>query len=197
MIIFTPISENEQKQKPIIPKYDGMKMSLEDFLASEIDDPGFKYEWNNGILEVEEILKPHETKIYLNLHTRFLEYENLKKDYEMISEVESHLTTQNKIRKPDIGIFSKESIRNYTKGASFFPIVAIEIISPSNQVEETEKKVKEYFKEGVKLVWHIFPKFKEVRIYYSPKNIKVCTDNEICDMDEVLSEYKIGVDEIF
>ena len=42
MIIFTPILESESKEKLPLPKYDGIKMSLEDFLTTKVEDQGFK-----------------------------------------------------------------------------------------------------------------------------------------------------------
>ena len=44
-----------------------------------------------------------------------------------------------------------------------------------------ELKIKDYFQDDVKSVWCIFPRLKEVRIYTSPKLVKICTDHDICD----------------
>lgn len=197
MIIFTPIFEVEQKEKPLVPKYDGFKMSFEDFLNSKLEDQGFKYEWNNGIIEAEERLKTQEIKIYINLHDKFIQNSELIKNYQMISEVESHLTSQKKVRIPDISIFLKKDIQKYKVGEPFIPIVAIEIISPSNQAEELESKIVEYFKEGVALVWCIYPKLQQVKIYDSPKYTRTCVDEDICDMGSSIPSFKISVREIF
>ncbi len=197
MIVFTPIFESKPKEQFPFPKYDGIQMSLEDFLNSNFEESGFKYEWNNGVLEVEERLKPSEAVLYSNLHNKFIQNELLRDGYEMISEMECYLTSQKKVRIPDIGIFSKQEIRNFKKGNSFFPVIAIEIISPSNQIEEMELKIKDYFQEGVKSVWCIFPRLKEIRIYTSSKQVKIYTDNDICDAGDVIPDFRISVREIF
>lgn len=71
MIIFTPVLESETKEKPKIPKYDGIKMSLEDFLATDFKDPGFKYEWKDGMVEAEDNVKFSEQRIVFNLQESF------------------------------------------------------------------------------------------------------------------------------
>jgi hypothetical protein len=44
MIVFAPIYESEIKEKTIIPKYDGVKMSLEEFYNWVREkEPGIKY----------------------------------------------------------------------------------------------------------------------------------------------------------
>lgn len=197
MIVFTPIFESNPKEQILCPKYDGVKMSLEEYYNSNFEESGFKYEWNDGVLEAEEKLKPSEAIIYSNLHTKFIEKNFLRDEFEMISEMECYLATRNKVRIPDIGIFSKQDIRNYKKGNSFIPVLAIEIISPSNQMEEMELKIKDYFQDDVKSVWCIFPRLKEVRIYTSPKLVKICTDHDICDAGEAIPDFQISVSEIF
>jgi tRNA A37 N6-isopentenylltransferase MiaA len=60
MIIFTPILETEKKENLIIPKYDGVKMTREEYRNWNPEEPGIKYEWSNGVLEATEKLKFQE-----------------------------------------------------------------------------------------------------------------------------------------
>ena len=46
------------------------------------------------------------------------------------------------------------------------PDIAIEVISPANKINEFEKKLLDYRKAGIKLVWEVNPKFRFVRVHY-------------------------------
>jgi len=45
------------------------------------------------------------------------------------------------------------------------PTLAVEILSPSNTVEEVNEKLQEYLSVGVPLVWVVDPKFRTVTVY--------------------------------
>jgi len=91
MIIFTPIFEETVKEKPAIPKYDGLAMSLDEFLNSEIEDPGFKYEWNKGILEAEHTMKFHEQSIVDRILRKYSQTNVYKEGNSLLAEVECFL----------------------------------------------------------------------------------------------------------
>ncbi|MCP5496412.1 MAG: Uma2 family endonuclease [Leptospiraceae bacterium] len=196
MIVFTPILESELKEKPSIPKYDGIKMSLEEFLATEFDDQGYKYEWNDGILEAAKKMKENERKIYRNINRRFVQTNAFREGYELIAEADCNLKKLNKLRRPDISIFSKEQIEK-PETSQEAPQIAIEILSPSNSIVEEEKKINEYFYSGCKIVWHIFSELKIVKIYSSIKLVRVCTDNDVCNFGDVIPDFQISVNDIF
>ena len=61
----------------------------------------------------------------------------------------------------DVGHF-KQGKRVVFDGA---PILAIEILSPSDRVSEVEAKVDEYLSVGVKQVWIISPHFQTVEVH--------------------------------
>jgi hypothetical protein len=92
MIVFTPIIESEIKDKPLVPKYDGKKMSFEEFQNWEPEDEvGVKYEWNNGILEAEEKMKLEEIYIFTNIQKVFQKKSKMSKNSYFISEVNIYL----------------------------------------------------------------------------------------------------------
>jgi len=45
------------------------------------------------------------------------------------------------------------------------PILAVEILSPSNTIEEVTEKLREYLAVGVPLVWMVDPHFHTVTVY--------------------------------
>jgi len=199
MIITLPIPlENAVERKIPVPKYDGLRMSLEDFLNWEVrESDGFKYEWNDGVLEADESMKLKEVKIFQNINRKFSGTDSYRQGAELVTEVDCRLSKINKVRRPDISAFTREQIQNPEREESNIPLLVIELISPSNSSLEVEAKMRDYFKAGVKTVWHIYPEDAEVRIYYSPKNIKVCTDEDLCDAGGAFGDFAIKASEIF
>lgn len=196
MIIFTPVFETTPKKEVQIPKFDGLKMNLEEFLNFNFEDSSFKYEWNNGTTEAVEKMKIKERIIYRNINRKFIQTSAFQKGYELIAEADCFFRKLNKLRRPDICIFSKEQILkpDLSKDA---PELIIEILSPNNSIIEEESKIHEYFQAGCKVVWHIYPSIQKVKVYYSPKQIKICTDKDICDGGSAITDFQISVEEIF
>lgn len=196
MIIFTPIIETNDREILPIPKYDGWKMSLEEFKNFSIDEPGFKYEWNNGVLESEILLKESERYIFDNIFRKFVLTKGFERGDSLLPEADVYLKELNKYRRPDASYFFKDQIRSLDHLNSI-PLFIIEVISPSNSSVDVENKMKEYFLSGAKVVWHIYPTFKEVRVYASPKEVKICTDSDLCSIGEINPELSISVSDLF
>jgi Uma2 family endonuclease len=198
MIIFTPIFEDTPKDKPAIPKYDGLEMRLDEFLNSEIEDPGFKYEWNNGILEAEHSRKFNEQLLVDRILRKFSQTNVYKEGNSLLPEVECFLKPILSVKKPDVCYLTKDQIQNSTsKTVDQIPQFVIEILSPSNSGLEVERKIQDYFLSGVKLIWTIYPELKMVKIHTSPKQTKICTLGDICDTDGIIPEFQITVNELF
>ena len=78
----------------------------------------------------------------------------------------------------------------------------LETISNNDQINQLEKKITEYFKAGaggvpLKVVWNVIPEQQVVYVYTSRKNVKVCTDDDICSAAPVLPDFEISVNELF
>ncbi len=72
MIVNTPITKSEIKNNSLVPKYDWIKMSIEEFQnwVSEVE-LGVNYQWNNGILEADEKMKLENIYILTNIKKLF------------------------------------------------------------------------------------------------------------------------------
>lgn len=198
MIIFTPVLEKEITIKQTIPKFDGMRMTYDEFQNWNPDtDEGIKYEWDNGVVEAEERMRIDEIHIYTNL------VKTLQSNYKLnivgyfISEVNIYFKNLNKIRRPDIIFLTEDEVQKTKLKIDFIPQFVIEVVSHSNSINEIENKIWDYFTSGVKIVWIILPNHKEVKIYKSIKDIKICLDNDVCDAGDVIPDFQIRVDEIF
>lgn len=74
-------------------------------------------------------------------------------------------------RSPDLAFFAKERLQGMTELPTGFldgaPDLAVEVLSPSNTVEEIHNKLVEYFENGTRLAWVIHPSEKYILVYCS------------------------------
>lgn len=158
-------------------------------------EDGFKYEWNDGELIKFTGINKTQFRIYAILNRFFVERGYLKTGT-LVSEQDVMLSGI-QMRRPDIAYFTIEQELRMNKGIDEIPEFVIEVISGSDNSYRIEDKIAEYFKAGVKVIWNVYPEHKLVYVYTSRKDVKICTDSDICSAKPVLPEFEINVDAIF
>jgi Uma2 family endonuclease len=199
MIIFAPILTDEKQKEVTIPKYDGVKMSLEEFQNwKPEEESGIKYEWNDGTLEATDKLKFSELKMIDRLQNKFYQTDAFKNGDRLLAEVECYFPAINKIRIPDLCYLEKYQIDNCMKSdTSQIPKFVIEIISKNNSGIEIAKKNNDYINSGVRIIWNVYPELEEVMVYYSHKEIFKRQNGDVCDTNGLITGFNISVREIF
>lgn len=182
------------------PPYKGKtirKISIETFLRKyRKGKPGWKYEYNKGIIEKTETIKFKEQYIFHNLQQLFITTLAFKKKGMLVQELEVW-TAKDQWRKPDIAFITKEQVEAATQGYEPIPEFIIEVISKNDKINEVKHKVDEYFKAGVKILWHIFPELKKVEIYLSADKSETFSQDSICSAEPIIEEFKLTVSDIF
>ncbi|MFN8346702.1 MAG: Uma2 family endonuclease [Spirosomataceae bacterium] len=168
--------------------------TLEEFLVWEPND-GYKYEWNDGELIQFTGMKKEQLYIYDLLLDLFFE-KGYKKSGTFVAEQEVMITGI-QMRRPDIAYFTKEQIKRSRNSENIIPEFVIEIISNNDQINQVEKKITEYFKAGVKVIWNIIPEQKVVYVYTSRRDVKICLEEDICSAQPVLPDFEISAATIF
>ncbi|MFN3850505.1 MAG: Uma2 family endonuclease [Spirosomataceae bacterium] len=179
----------ESVKKAVLPT------TLEEFENWEPND-GFKYEWNDGELIKFEGMKRKHLKLVKILNRLFSKTKAYEAGGELICEQDVMLTGI-QLRRPDLAYFSGEQIDNSDEGDEPIPAFAIEIISTHDQLNDVKRKLREYFKHGVKVVWLIYPEDKIVEVFTSFKNVKICTDDDVCSASPVMNDFEITVNQLF
>lgn len=90
---------------------------------------------------------------------------------------------------PDICIYPKMPI-NLGEDVTAMtepPLCAIEIISPSQSVDEMREKAEKYFAHGVQSCWIVIPAFANIYVYSSPD------EYEIYRAHETLQDAVLGI----
>ncbi|MDB5349929.1 MAG: hypothetical protein JWN86_1176 [Planctomycetota bacterium] len=77
------------------------------------------------------------------------------------------------------------------------PDLAVEILSPRDLGRKTARKIREYFRYGVKQVWIIQPETREIYVYESPKRILVLDEEDDLDGGEIVRGFRLPVAELF
>ena len=168
--------------------------TFHEFLVWESND-GFKYEWNDGELIRFSGMKKQQYFIYTILNKLFV-----KKGYvesgTLMAEADVMLSGI-QMRRPDIAYFTDQQVQSGKEGHDVIPDFVIEVISETDQAYKIEEKLIEYFKAGVKVVWHILPESKAVYVYTSRRNVKICIEDDICSAQPVLPDFEISAEAIF
>lgn len=161
-------------------------------------EDGFKYEWNNGEIEkTPRAMNFNQLFVSKNLN-RFLD--ELKKSRPELGDFYSETDIfffENIHKRPDITYFTDEQVEIGKNGGQVIPSFVIEVISPSDNINRVVRKVNEYFRAGVCMVWHIFPDDREVHVYETPKRINICRDEDVCSAEPVISGFMLEAREIF
>jgi Uma2 family endonuclease len=79
----------------------------------------------------------------------------------------------------------------------FVPDLAIEVISPTNSAVDVVKKLEEYFRAGMRLVWVVYPTEKLVYCYRSKTDIRVFGPTDELEGDPVLPGVRLPVRALF
>jgi Uma2 family endonuclease len=130
--------------------------------------------------------------IQFNLGTELAQF---KKKYRFISEISIELDDWKSV--PDLAIFKKMDIDFIHDEIRMtdIPLGIIEILSPTQGIQELNDKAERYFFYGVKSAWLVIPSMKTIAIYHSPYEFElfkqgIARDNVLdieVDLKEVFS----------
>jgi Uma2 family endonuclease len=105
------------------------------------------------------------------------------------------------VRIPDVAFISWDRFPNRKLARApipnLAPDLAIEVLSEGNTPAEMERKLREYFDAGVRLVWYADPKTRAVRVYTAVDRCRVVTEDETLDGGDVLPGFTLSVRQWF
>jgi len=106
-------------------------------------------------------------------------------------------------RRPDGGFVSYQRWpKNRPMPASenawdVVPELAVEVVSPTDFVEELLEKIEEYFRVGVQLVWVVYPRLRVIHVYDSYTKIRVLARTDTLDGGSVLPGFTLPLVKLF
>lgn len=170
-------------------------LTLEQFRRRYSDrEDGYKYEFDNGIIEKSPSqMRVKQFHIVDNLTEAFRDTSAFRHGARLATEIEQ-LTSPVQVRRPDLAYLTRSKIQHADESVSEF---VSEIISPTDNYLKVNKKLREYFKAGVKVVWQIVPEEQTVYVYTSPTKVTICEGETICNAAPVVPDFTIAAKDIF
>lgn len=100
----------------------------------------------------------------------------------------------------DVAFVSHERLKeagSLEKFFAFAPDLAVEVLSPSNTVDEIDEKVMLYFAAGSRAVWVFNPRRRNVKAYRSPNDVRILTAADTLDGEDVLPGFRLVLADLF
>lgn len=107
----------------------------------------------------------------------------------------------NQVRIPDVSFIRWERFPGgrlpATPVFAVVPDLAVEVLSEGNTPAEMERKLRDYFQAGVRLVWYVDPQSRSVHVYTAPDRSSRVHEDQMLDGDEVLPGFQLSLHELF
>ena len=104
------------------------------------------------------------------------------------------------VRSPDVSFVARERVPAGGAPVRYWPFapdLAVEVVSPTDRVDEIEEKLSQYFDAGTRVVWVVHPRTRTVHVYRSTTDIRVYGVGGEFDGDPVLPSFRCPVRRIF
>jgi Uma2 family endonuclease len=77
------------------------------------------------------------------------------------------------------------------------PDLVAEIVTPSCSREQVERKVDEYRRAGVRLIWHIIPEKERVVVHRGDSRVQILSRDDSLDGIDVLPGFRVAIANLF
>lgn len=100
----------------------------------------------------------------------------------------------------DVAYVSEETAARSSQTTTLFdgpPVLAVEIVSPSDRSELLVEKIDEYLRHGTKLVWLVDPHFATITVYRPDADPVLFNRQQTITAEPHLPEFAVAVARIF
>ena len=103
------------------------------------------------------------------------------------------------VRAPDLAYY-RESVplEEISPGLpKRLPELVVEVLSPSDRVGAVLRKVQQYLRAGIAMVWVVDGESRNVAVYRPGREVRVLEENEVLEGEDVLPGFACVVGELF
>lgn len=102
------------------------------------------------------------------------------------------------VRRPDVALIISSRLASVPEEGHvpIAPDLVVEVISPNDKIYKFERKLIDYRKAGIKLVWEVNPKFRFVRVHYLDRAPLRLEESDTLTGAPVLPEFSVIVKEL-
>lgn len=178
-------------------------ISDEEFYQLCIDNPDTKFERNaDGAIIVMPPTGGETGKRNTDLIGQFWMWNRQSQLGEVFDSSTGYKLPSGANRSPDVSWIKKERWNSLTKEQKqkFIPLApdfALELMSPSDYLANTQAKMQEYLDNGVKLGWLINTEARQVEIYRLGKDVEVLNSPQTLSDDDILPGFVLDLSKIF
>jgi Uma2 family endonuclease len=104
------------------------------------------------------------------------------------------------VRGADVAFVSAERLAGRERPRGFWPgapDLAVEVVSPTDTVDEIEEKVDDYLRAGARLVWVVNPRRRTVTVYRPGAQPVLLTEDQELTGEDVVPGFRCHVREFF
>jgi Uma2 family endonuclease len=106
----------------------------------------------------------------------------------------------NPTRLPDLSFVSRDRLpQRIDQNADFSPDLIVEVLSKGDDVSEIDKKILQYQRSGVRLIWVIHPVIQAVDVYRLKDGLKLqrlLIEDEL-EGEDVVPEFRLKISRLF
>jgi len=105
--------------------------------------------------------------------------------------------------EPDVSFVSNERMKLILTAEGLdglfhaAPDLAVEVLSPSDSITKTERRMHLYLAYGARLAWMVDPKNKTVRVYRPGQDFELLRGDRMLTGNSVLSGFRVSLAKIF
>lgn len=105
------------------------------------------------------------------------------------------------VRVPDVAFIAWDRFPNGKRPSKAVydvaPDIAVEVLSKSNTKAEMDRKLRDYFEAGVRLVWYLDPQARSMRVYTSIEQCETIDESGTVTGGDVLPGFEMSLRELF
>jgi Uma2 family endonuclease len=104
------------------------------------------------------------------------------------------------VRAPDVSFVAAEKAAAYGNPSGFaklVPDLAIEVLSPDVKYGYLQRKIRDYFEAGIRLLWVVDPDLQTVTTYHSPLDPRVLTAADTLSGEDVIPDFSCQMADLF
>ena len=108
--------------------------------------------------------------------------------------------TPHRVRAPDVSFVSAAKLAAYGNPQAFakvVPALAVEVVSPEVKYGYLQRKIRDYFEAGVRLLWIVDPEMQTVTAHRSPVDLRVLTAADALSGEDVIPGFSCSIAELF
>ncbi len=139
--------------------------------------------------------KPMPSKVHATTQTNVIvALAKYKKQYRQLTELSLRLQGEKLV--PNIALYAEDASDWHENEIEMTlpPLLSVEIVSPSQSIDEMKEKADKYFAAGVRSVWLVLPALAGVMVLHAGERARFFSEGDI--VDDALG-IRIPVDEVF